>query len=81
MPRKNALTIVETPSSSLMNATTGVAFFMTDAPTNANKNQITLAEMTLSFSQVNQSPNQPVLTTSSPTSVFSQPKKSLSKTP
>jgi hypothetical protein len=43
MPQKNALTIVETPLSSLMNATTAMAFFMTDAPTNANKNQITLA--------------------------------------
>jgi hypothetical protein len=81
MPRKNALTIVETPSSSLMNATTDVAFFMTDAPTNANNNQITLAEMTLSFSWVNQLSNQPVRMTSSPTSVFSQPKKNPSKTP
>jgi hypothetical protein len=64
-----------------MNATTAMAFFMTDAPTNANKNQITLAEMTLSFCRVNQSPNQPVRMTSSPTSVFSQPKKNPSKTP
>ena len=81
MPPKGAKTFVETQSSSLTSVTTVLEFSMTDALTNAGKNQIILVATTQSLSRASQSSNQLARTISKSTSVCSQSRKNPSRTP